>query len=564
MTDYEDLDKFLLICKPCQSGKTSLVIENIKKLIQIVNQENIHNNVSIIFCDNSLLQTEQMNKRIESENINVKIISSKSEIKNVDELYRKIINDDIKVIICCANKTQIGNIDKLLEFFNISDKKNKLNEDYNFHFFIDEVDKTFSNSFFDNIKIWKENKKITKITVITATPKSFLEKLGSNKIPLLRLEESYNRDTYHKIDDSDIINIDDINFNIEYILKNYKFSDKCLLFCPGKVKKISHYDIQKILNDNKFNVLVINSDGSKIYYNDDPENPVKITQELLTNDEDERVELSKWLSDLYNDHKYKLKNKKFAITGHLSIGRGITISSPNLMITDAIIPSESSNLSNLYQLAGRLCGNMKKWHNYKKPRIFGTQKTIKNVIEYQNKVIDLVEHCYDYSINKISIENYEMLNADDKYGIPIKIRFKIKTKFKRLLEKIEEYKGSITSNLNDKSRNKIIKRIRQYCELENVCEISNYNQFSFNFDKDNYIIRNLKIIGYNEEPFEKVKKYPLKDINEHIEQRKRCKAESKNCENQGECIIYILCGNYQKFIDKDIQEGDIFITFMKN
>ena len=25
MTDYENLDKFLLICKPCQSGKTSLV-----------------------------------------------------------------------------------------------------------------------------------------------------------------------------------------------------------------------------------------------------------------------------------------------------------------------------------------------------------------------------------------------------------------------------------------------------------------------------------------------------------------------------------------------------------
>jgi hypothetical protein len=114
MTDYENLDKFLLICKPCQSGKTSLVIENIKKLIQIIDQENIHNNVSIIFCDNSLLQTEQMNKRVESENINVKIISSKSEIKNVDELYRKIINEDIKVIICCANKTQIGNIYKLL------------------------------------------------------------------------------------------------------------------------------------------------------------------------------------------------------------------------------------------------------------------------------------------------------------------------------------------------------------------------------------------------------------------------------------------------------------------
>jgi hypothetical protein len=249
MTDYENLDKFLLICKPCQSGKTSLVIENIKKLIQIIDQENIHNNVSIIFCDNSLLQTEQMNKRVESENINVKIISSKSEIKNVDELYRKIINEDIKVIICCANKTQIGNIDKLLEFFNISDKKNKLNEDYNFHFFIDEVDKTFSNSFFDNIKIWEENKKITKITVITATPENFLKKMGSDKIPILPLEESYNRDTYHKIDDSIITNIEDINFNIEYILNNYEFSENSFLFCPGKVKKISHYDIQKILKE---------------------------------------------------------------------------------------------------------------------------------------------------------------------------------------------------------------------------------------------------------------------------------------------------------------------------
>ena len=45
MTDYDELNKFLLISKPCQSGKTSLVIENIKKLLQIIDQEYIDNNI---------------------------------------------------------------------------------------------------------------------------------------------------------------------------------------------------------------------------------------------------------------------------------------------------------------------------------------------------------------------------------------------------------------------------------------------------------------------------------------------------------------------------------------
>ena len=563
MTDYDELNKFLLISKPCQSGKTSLVIENIKKLLQIIDQEYIDNNISIVFCDNSLLQTEQINKRIEDENINVKIISSKSEIKSVDELYRKIINDDIKVIICCTNKTQIANINKLLDYFDISDKKNKLNENYNFHFFIDEVDKTFGSSFFDNILNWEKNKKITKITVITATPERFLKKMGSDKIPILPLEYSYNRDSYHKIDDSYIENLEENNFYMEYILQNYTFSNNCFLFCPGKIKKISHYDIQKLLNESDFNVLVINSDGNNLYYKDDKPS-IKITKEdLIKKYKGQNVELSRWLSDIYNDPEYKLKNNKFAITGNLSIGRGITISSPTFMITDAIIPTESSNISNLYQLAGRICGNIKLWSNYKKPRIFGTEKGIKKIIECQNKVINLVEHCYKNNINEININDYNMINADEKYGIPIKIRFNIIAKFNTLIEKIKEYKGgNFDTPLNNNSRSKIMRKIKKYCQLEDVCDI--YNNNDYDIDLDNYIIKNIKIIGYDGQNFETVNKNPLIKINKYIESKKRFEAEKSNCEIPGECIFYILCGNYQKFLENDVNEGDIYITFIKN
>ena len=551
-----EIDKLLLICKPCQSGKTSLVIEDIKKLIQLTSDDMKDNDISIIFCDNSLLQTEQLRERIEKENINAVIISSKSDTRTWKDLFLEIL-EGVKVFICCSNMTQINNINMLLN--NFETKKNKLTENHKFNFFIDEVDKTFAGFNFDNIINWEKNELIKKITVITATPEQFLRKI-KRKVPILPLEFSYEQNKYHKIEESNIKYIEESDFSIKSILDKHNFSDDCFLFCPGSIKRTSHKNIMKELNDYNFNVLVINSDGIILYYYNDKEKEVPL-EELIDPITQQRCELSKWIAKIYHNDSYNLKNNKFAITGNLSIGRGITISSPQLMLTHAIIPNNVSNMSNLYQLVGRICGNMKEWANYNKPIVFGTKNTLTKVIEYQNKVINLVENAYKYDINMVCINNYNN-SIDSNYGIPIKIRFNDMYNFNEFLEKIKKYKGSIKTKLNDMSRKKIMKKLKNYF-IGKLVSLNNHNNMNDIWPLDKYKIKNLKIIGYDNDEYIKIQKYPLNKINSYFESKIKYNAEENNCTDPGDCIFYVLCNNYKQLEENNIKKGDIFVTFLK-
>ena len=551
-----EIDKLLLICKPCQSGKTSLVIEDIKKLIQLTSDDMKDNDISIIFCDNSLLQTEQLRERIEKENINAVIISSKSDTSSWEVLLTKIIAG-VKVIICCSNTTQINNINLLLKYY--ENNKIKLTETYRFNFFIDEVDKTFAGSNFDHIINWEKHDMIKKITVITATPEQFLKKIN-RKIPILPLEFSYEQNKYHKIEDSNINYVEESDFSIKSILDKYDFSDDCFLFCPGSIKRTSHKNIMKELNKYGFNVLVINSDGIILYYYDDTEKeiPLEDTNDPKTH---QRCELSKWIAKIYYNDNYNLKNKKFAITGNLSIGRGITISSPQLMLTHAIIPNNVNNMSNLYQLVGRICGNMKEWDNYNKPIVFGTKNTLTRVIEYQNKVINLVENAFKYDLSMVCINNYNN-SIESNYGIPIKIRFNDMYNFNEFLEKIKKYKGDIKTKLNDMSRKKIMKKLKKYF-MEKLVSLFNHNNNNDMWPLDKYKIKNLKIIGYDNDEYTKIQKYPLNKINSYFENKIKYNAEEQNCTEPGDCIFYVLCNNYTQLEENNIKKGDIFVTFLK-
>jgi hypothetical protein len=552
-------EKFLLILKPCQSGKTKLMIENIKRLIDITNVQKNINDISIIFCDNSLLQTDQLKERIIKENIEAIIISSTSNIKDHNALFVQIISENKKVIICCANNTQITNINELINL--IEKSHDQFIKNYNFHIYIDEVDKTFSGKRFNQIINWQNNEKIKKLTLITASPENTLEHFNkfypNKKIPILPLEFSYDREIYHKIDDSNLIYISETNFNLDYILEKYNFNNNTFLFCPAQVKKITHYEYSEILNKYGFNVLVVNSNGCNLFYEDKDIFKIELKEEDKLIDE-KKTEMSNWLFKIYNDEYYGLKNKKFAITGNLSIGRGITISSPNLMLTDAIIPSDFNNWSNGYQLIGRMCGNMKKWENYKKINIYGTYNSIDKLIEYQNKVINLVENAYKYDIDKIDIDDYKLQNDNEKYGIPIKIEFQMIDIFNKFIKKIYIYKNG--QKLNDTSRIKIINKLKELVEKK-LCIIINKNNYSF--DLNNYVIKNLKIIGYHDEPWDKVRKNPLTKINTFIEHNLRLKAEETNVEKPGECIFYVLCNNYPPFERKGVKKGTIFVTFSK-
>ena len=68
-------------------------------------------------------------------------------------------------------------------------------------------------------------------------------------------------------------------------------------------------------------------------------------------------EISSILAEVYENKK--LNEKPLAITGSTCVGRGISISSPKMMISHAVLPPIFSNISNLYQSGGRLTNNSK-------------------------------------------------------------------------------------------------------------------------------------------------------------------------------------------------------------
>ena len=179
------MDSLELIVKPCQSGKTFIMLQEIAKMLE--NDDNI---IHVIFCDNQLLQTKQTSERVnEYEDLSdyrVKenedgfetyrdkqgdvsiIFSSKSKIKKWQELTH-YISKDYKSIILCSNRKRVDDIHNWITDLS----KNKRYDEDKFCIWIDEIDKNIK-LFEDKLKIWNENKKIVRIGLITATPEAVL------------------------------------------------------------------------------------------------------------------------------------------------------------------------------------------------------------------------------------------------------------------------------------------------------------------------------------------------------------------------------------------------------
>lgn len=106
----EKNNKIWAIVQPAQSGKTGRMIQCILKM-----NSQTPNHISIIICDNSLLQTVQTNSRIYQQNLSSVIISSKSK-----EKITTICNDicehkrEIHGIIVCNNKKERQNIEETI------------------------------------------------------------------------------------------------------------------------------------------------------------------------------------------------------------------------------------------------------------------------------------------------------------------------------------------------------------------------------------------------------------------------------------------------------------------
>ncbi len=116
-------ERFQLICKPEQSGKTFLMIKDI--ISDYENDEQGYSVVNFIFCDNNLLLTKQTTERISSEKKIDSIVNglnyvefssrkTKTTANNIDNVLGKILRG-ARNIVCCTNGKRIANIRELIE-----------------------------------------------------------------------------------------------------------------------------------------------------------------------------------------------------------------------------------------------------------------------------------------------------------------------------------------------------------------------------------------------------------------------------------------------------------------
>ena len=411
-----------LLCKACQSGKTN---EAFNDRITEQNCKSINKRkLGIFICDNSLLLTRQTNIRATNSDIAIQgdiiTMSSKEQINQVKKLYKTIINNiNLTTILCCGNGRRLKDISELLELLQ------KYLEQYEVFIYVDEADKILhSKNAKEQLKLWRENALIRRITLITATPQEDESKGLAVNCGVLTLMpiKTIAAPNYHYLCDSRLIDTTSISasVNVDYIdevFSKYITSGPQLgdvWFIPGEHKTETHDEIEDLLFTLGFNcVLKINGkqkqltyietivdSSKKINYKVHVKTFENIHKEICHGADDIEFspytnELSKWLERYYIRNNGKQK-WKFAITGNMCISRGISIQSPNCMITHAIYgPKCARSITGQYQLFARVCGNIKDFPNYKingPPTVFCNEYIFKKCCRMEQQANKLARY----------------------------------------------------------------------------------------------------------------------------------------------------------------------------
>jgi hypothetical protein len=442
---FDVSSKVLLLCKNCQKSKTQYIID------LILNRKN----KTIFFVDNYLNQKDQLMSRLAKLN-NTTIKSLSGEGKLTDENLEEYLKCDI--IIACSNKTQVLNVDKIL---------NKSNE--KFDIYIDEIDSRL-NTFTKNnfLKNQINNKNVYKIGLITATPLKLFNHFEENNLKLGLYQLKINNEEeekYHKIENTNYKTLKDI--------KEFKTNAK--IFHPSGHTVNSHEDtMKKMIENYKCDaVIVMNKNGFNLFKNkknekDEYESTVinkKKIKEMLNNEKiqkllikilkEKNIDMLSSLRDNiksgiieYKDeshaeidyiknkhnfelsellplviHYFNLEDRRVGITGKSCIGRGITINSPHFMITDAIFEYTKvnyKNISNYYQICGRICGLFNKWKNYNKINFYSNIKFREQMLAIEKVTSEYVfrflEEIDNHKFNYVNMLGDNIITENnDKY-----------------------------------------------------------------------------------------------------------------------------------------------------
>ena len=374
-----DCDKFTLITKPEQSGKTFIMIQEIIKDLTEGNDELGGKTViNFIFCDNNLLLTKQTAERVHQDldafiangQLYVEFSSRKgNEAKCSSAIYQAICGGQ-QNIICCTNGRRVKDVKEIIMALNSSPF---LGDKFAFKIWLDEADKfpNFISNTFIPLVAECEN---THVYCITATSSALFKKYKTmNVFPL----EETTKENYHGWKDNEIVVLDALFENTETfvyeVLSQYpeNIQPGTKWYIPAERKKSSHYMVKSICLARGMAVFVINGDGLTL------ERPGM--EAVIENKTDE---LNKHIMKLYREHN--LSEYAVAVTGNICVGRGISIMSPDFIFDYGILYS-CVKKAEVSQTAGRLKGNIKNWPNYKPPIVFTSHNFDTIATEWEEK-----------------------------------------------------------------------------------------------------------------------------------------------------------------------------------
>ena len=368
-----------LLYMAAQSGKTQKTINIIQNKIQnyIDGFWDKPKVFTIWFSSNSKAINSQTFDRLKKTNANC-IQWDTDNHHEINDLFEKILKNNIDYLCCCTNKIRINKIKKLI---------NKINNDDSYKMkiiiVIDEADdtikltKSFCNNFCANI---------SKIECVIPVTASGIEKIINSspekKINIFKRNTSVPApDKYLSLNEfkptftsssSSTINILE---DFPEIIKKGN-----IIFAPGSKFQKDHEAIKDYLLLRNVAVFIVNGKKKQLIKPNLVNRPIELIETNI-----EKNMLVKPLGDrireLCVDHELNTYDG-IAIIGQTCVGRGITFQHPEFRITHSILPN-IKNKEQAYQVASRVIGNVKHFENFEKAKIYCSKKLWFNILEQE-------------------------------------------------------------------------------------------------------------------------------------------------------------------------------------
>lgn len=453
--------KFTLVCRPVQSGKTFICIQEIKNDL-----EDNPNSVHIILTMNTICSNNQFANRVIKEiqdkygSRSIVIFNSKGgkkysdsnagicKIKKIEEMSKLFTVDKPRIIIMCCHKTRITNYSKgvMRILFFLQQKGNTA------QIHIDEIHKYIRNEFRYSYEDFHDHPSVENIRFYTATPRPLfvnrerwrtMNVVDQRKF-LIEGDKYFGiRNSMHcQVEISDILrNIPVPNLTlhtqdtadyeggvptyrewgnmfslgdeithlryVHHVLQNCEELHKknntfYFAFVPGTGRRVTHIEITNIVFSlaPSAHVCVINGKGINIHHYVDG---VREINHLKMNS---HTEINEELVKYTIEHPEVLKHP-FVITGEICVGMSVSLVHPHYgNFHTQILTHYWLSDEDLYQLC-RMCFSHKHWNIREKTLIRHTKfycpkSTMQVCQEYENIVFELLEkHSED-------IEHYDV------------------------------------------------------------------------------------------------------------------------------------------------------------